>query len=375
VLPRPRLLPALLLAAVTAFAAAAVVKVRYVNWQPTGVALSWWQLLGSRVPIWYTWLLLAPLIIWLGRRFRLDGDRRARAVAIHLAASVVVALIQIAIVVGINTWVLASDGLAPFRERFVNRVEAIVEYEVLAYWAVLGLSYAFEYSRQVRERELVAARLQAQLTSAQLQSLRAQLHPHFLFNTLNTIAILMREGRVPAAVAMVTALGDLLRRSLDVGAGQVVTLGEELEFIEAYLGIERTRFADRLGVRVDAAPETLGAQVPSFVLQPLVENAIRHGLAPRLRGGTLTIHARRDGDALRIEVADDGRGLPPGWRQAPRYGIGLANTTERLRRLYGDAHQFSIADAEGGGVVASVTLPFQPAGRRESVARLAPAPA
>ena len=352
--------PALIFVAATLLTAFAVAKLRYLDWRPAGAPLTWWQLLQSRAPLWYTWLLLAPPVVWLGRRYRLDGDRRTRAVLVHLAASFVVALAHMALVVVINGWAL----LLPFTaeslwERFVNRVEAIVEYEVVAYWAILGLSYAFEYARQVRERELVAARLETQLAGAQLQALRAQLHPHFLFNTLNTIAILMRDGRVSAAVGMVTALGDLLRRSLDAGAGQLVPLSQELEFAEAYLGIERIRFEGRLAVRVDVAPDALHAQVPSFILQPLVENAVRHGLAPSLRGGTLTIRAQRDGDVLRIDVADDGRGFPAGWRQAPRYGIGLANTIERLRRLYGDDQRFGVADAEGGGVVASIVLPFQ----------------
>ena len=206
---------------------------------------------------------------------------------------------------------------------------------------------------------LRAARLEARLAEAELEALRARLHPHFLFNTLHAISTLMHRD-VEAADRMLADLSDLLRLSLGTHTGQAVPLQQELDVLEHYLKIEQTRFQDRLTVQMTIDPATLDAQVPSLILQPLVENAIRHGIAPRAGAGRVEILARCDHRRLHLEVRDDGCGLPPAEHGRPQEGPGLANTRARLRQLYGAAQRFELAPAPGGGAVASLEIPFLP---------------
>jgi LytS/YehU family sensor histidine kinase len=186
-----------------------------------------------------------------------------------------------------------------------------------------------------------------------------QLHPHFLFNTLHTIAGLVRSNERQPAVNMIAGLSDLLRRALESADEQEVPLREEIKFIELYLDIQKVRFSDRLTVRAEIAPETLDALVPNLLLQPLVENAIRHGISPNESAGLILISARRTGSMLHISVSDDGPGLQSGWRMEESDGIGLANTSERLKHLYETEHRFELRNGSEGGVTATVTIPFR----------------
>jgi LytS/YehU family sensor histidine kinase len=219
--------------------------------------------------------------------------------------------------------------------------------------------YAFDYRARYRERESAAAQLNVQLAQAQLESLKVQLHPHFLFNTLHNIAGLVRTNEKVPAVNMIAGLSDLLRRALDSGDEQEVPLRQELEFIELYLGIQKVRFQDKLTVRMEVAPETLDAMVPNLILQPLVENAIRHGFAVEESAGLIVIETYRDKEDLRITVRDDGPGLQAGWRLEESGGIGLANTSARLKHLYGAAHRFDLYNGANGGMTATITIPFR----------------
>jgi LytS/YehU family sensor histidine kinase len=187
-----------------------------------------------------------------------------------------------------------------------------------------------------------------------------QLHPHFLFNTLNGIAGLVRDSRNKDAVRMIAGLSDLLRHTLETAGKQEVSLREELEFLELYLDLQQMRFPDRLSVRMEIEPETLDATVPYLVLQPLVENAVRHGIAPRAAPGTVGVRARRDDTLLEIKVFDDGLGLSHPADAGKGTGIGLANTRARLAQLYGEGHRFDVREREGGGVEATVVIPFRP---------------
>jgi LytS/YehU family sensor histidine kinase len=221
------------------------------------------------------------------------------------------------------------------------------------YWLIVGASHALQVRRAVREREQRELQLLAQLGEARLQALRAQLQPHFLFNALNTIAVLMHED-VRQAHRTLLQLSQLLRRALDISATPMVSLREELAFLDAYVEIETTRFEDRISFDVQVDEQLLDVPVPGLVLQPLVENAVRHGLAERDTQNRIVVRAERAGDRMRIEVRDNGRGMPG----QPDEGIGLSNTRTRLDIHYGARHRFEILPAEGGGTLAVLELPL-----------------
>jgi LytS/YehU family sensor histidine kinase len=228
----------------------------------------------------------------------------------------------------------------------------------LFYGLILGIGSALDYYRQFRERQLRASQLEAQLAQAELQMLKMQLHPHFLFNTLNGITGLVRDNDNAAAVQMLVGLSDLLRQTLDNAGKQEVRLSEELEWLELYLKLQQIRFSDRLQVSINAAPETLDALVPNLITQPLVENAIRHGLGPRARPGLVSLSAQRINTHLELSVCDDGVGLPEGWRLSGSKGVGLLNTKARLQQLYGSDFALDVRNREHGGVEALLTIPL-----------------
>jgi LytS/YehU family sensor histidine kinase len=226
------------------------------------------------------------------------------------------------------------------------------------YWAVLGIKYAVNYYRMYQERELRAAQLENQLAQTRLQVLKNQLHPHFLFNTLNNISELVYKDP-EAAEQMIASLSDLLRIALDKLDVQEVSLQQELEFLEKYLEIEQMRFHDRLEVRYEIAPEALDARVPNMILQPLVENAIKYGIAPRAEGGSIEIGAKRTNGHLNLKVADDGLGVPFGDVANLNEGVGLSNTRARLKHLYGAEHNFVLQPRDGGGLRLDLQIPFK----------------
>jgi two-component system LytT family sensor kinase len=228
--------------------------------------------------------------------------------------------------------------------------------DVLAYCGACGVIYGLEARRRLRAQEMAAARLEAQLARAQLEALRVQLHPHFLFNTLNAISMMVRKGETDGAVRMLVGLSDLLRLALASVGKQEVPLRQELDFLERYLALQQVRFSDRLQVKMHISPEALDARVPSLVLQPLAENAVRHGLAPQNEAGTLEIGAERSGEDLILSVRDTGVGLPP--EAERRGGVGLQNVRARLAVLYPDAHRFTLENHPGGGALATVSIPF-----------------
>jgi LytS/YehU family sensor histidine kinase len=234
---------------------------------------------------------------------------------------------------------------------------------VLTYWLVLGIQYALRYYSRFREREkealrlqLHAAGLQTQLARAQLSALKNQLQPHFLFNTLNAIVVLVRQQRGRQAEEMLGHLGDLLRCVLEDVDAQEVPLRRELEYLQLYLSIEKVRFQDRLTVKITTEPELLMAAVPHLVLQPIVENAIRHGIGRSSTAGQIRISARRIESALEIQVEDDGPGLPANFFEGR--GIGLTNTRSRLMQLYGDAPRLTIENGARGGVIVTMLVPY-----------------
>jgi LytS/YehU family sensor histidine kinase len=247
----------------------------------------------------------------------------------------------------------------PFVEMVWIRLANEFHLELIVYGMILGVGYAFSYYRRFRERELRTTQLESQLAQAELQALRMQLQPHFLFNTLNGIAGLVRDQKNRAAVSMIAGLSDLLRHTLQNAGKQEVPLREELEFLELYLDIQQMRFPDRLKVQMQIAPEALDAQVPNLMLQPLVENAIRHGIAERAAAGTVGVSARRENGQLELKVYDDGPGLQPKQRPEESAGIGLSNTRARLEQLYGERYRFDVQNRAEGGVEAIIRIPLQ----------------
>ncbi len=297
---------------------------------------------------WYLWGLLSPAIIWLARRFPLERERWVKSAAIHLMAGIGIALLK---------WWL--DNL--FRHYVLGLPKGMLLVYVfhgnlVTYWVLVATTQGYLYYQRYRQGELRSAQLSAQLAQAQLQALRMQLHPHFLFNTLNSISALIHKDP-DAADRMTARLSDLLRLTLENIGIQEVPLAQELEFLERYLEIERTRFSDRLIVQIDIAPDTLDASTPYLILQPLVENAIRHGVATRSSGGTVLVRAARDGGMLVLEVKDDGPGIQP--TAASTNGIGISSTRARLERLYGNAHRFELSNAAEGGLTVKLAFPLR----------------
>jgi two-component system, LytTR family, sensor kinase len=328
-----------------------------------GIPRVWWWVPLATLPWWYGWAALTPGVVWLAARWPLAGVKWPRALAVHALAAGVSAAVHV-VVTGIVTYWIARGRAMPTPSRQVSVFFAnyfIVD--LVIYGAIVGAYFAFDYARRWRESTLATARLEARATrlelglaDARLQALRMELNPHFLFNTLNAISGLVRNDQRDSAVQMLARLGDLLRATLDRKLPQEITVDDELALLQQYLDIEQARFGTRLVVRIDAAPLVRQALVPTLVCQPLVENAIRHGVARRSGAVSVTVHVHRDGAALVIEVRDTGRGLGHG---PVAEGIGLTNTRSRLRELYGDAATLGLENADGGGAAATVRLPFR----------------
>ncbi len=307
------------------------------------------------------WAVLTPAVLWLAQRFPFERGQRVRAALVHVPAAVLFAVAHVAATVAIFVRLYAaSPNPMPVGRMFGVFLLGNVHTNVLTYAVLVGASHAYLYYARYRERELQASQLEARLAQSQLQLLKMQLHPHFLFNTLHSISALMHED-VEAADRMMVRLSDLLRMTLERAASQEVALREELDFLNLYLEIQQTRFGERLAVEREIAGETLDAQVPNLILQPLVENAIRHGISSRASGGRIAIRASREGDIVRLEVEDDGPGMDSARPEMNAQGLGLANTRARLEHLYGAAHRLDLENIPSGGVRVRLVIPFRPA--------------
>jgi signal transduction histidine kinase len=321
-----------------------------------GRSVTWRQAITYSLGDWYVWALLSVPITWFARRYHLERHNWHRRLVIHLAAGAVVSLTYTALRSLVGLWQLSASGDPMlFSAAFKPLLVKIWHFNLLIYWVIVAVSQAFDYYRRYRERELHASQLEKHLVQAKLQALQMQLNPHFLFNTLHSISSLMHKD-VEAADRMIMRLSDLLRAALDSADTQEVTLRKELELLQLYLGIEQIRFGERLTVKLDVAPEALEAQVPNFILQPLVENAIRHGIEPRARPGRIELNARRQANVLSLEVCDNGKGIQTA--KPAREGVGLSNTRARLRELYGEAHQFELGPQPDGGLRVAMTIPY-----------------
>ena len=316
-----------------------------------------WDTFGYSATEWYLWALMCPLILAITRRFPLTGGAWPRRLPIYVLGWAVCHVVIVAAYMFMeHNWGTPDMQAMPLHQLSLLYVTKKIAFNLLVFTGIVVVGHAVDLYHRYRERERRALQLETQLTRAQLEALKNQLHPHFLFNTLNTISALLHRD-VEAADRVVSRLGDLLRLSLQ-GGDQEVTLGQELSFLQHYIDIQHTRFQDRLVFVQDVAPDTLDAMVPSLILQPLVENAVRHGIEPRSTPGTITIHAHRDNGRLTLEVKDNGPGIQKA-KTAGCAGIGLSNTRARLEQLYGTDHAFSLDNIREGGVRVHMELPFR----------------
>jgi len=304
--------------------------------------------------VWYAWAAFTPFVAWLGNRFP-PVPLSWTAAAIHGGTALILGVVHSAWWTALDVWIRPFDamGVPAFWPGFLKTLDGRLFFEALVYMTVLGTSHAVESHQRLREREMRAVQLEASLTQARLHALELQIQPHFLFNTLHAIGGLVRQDRPSDAVAMITGLSDLLRYSLDHEGAHHVTLGREADIVVRYLDIQAIRLPDRLKVSVDVPDDVRGAAVPAMILQPLAENAVRHGIEPLSRPGEVRLTVRREADSLVIELFNSG---PPFHEH--RCGVGLRNTRARLGQLYGERHQFSVVTAPGG-VSARLVIPFE----------------
>lgn len=318
-----------------------------VRWQNLVFQGSEWLFLGALTPIAYV----------LGKRYPLGRAQWKRNLPVHLAGALALCLgwASLGLLLGLILQRYPAQG--PLPQAYLSWILTSIPWSVFMYFTVLGCVHAFSYFVEARERELQASRLTAQLAEARLGALRMQLNPHFLFNSLNALLVLVREGNNADAARVLELLGDILRQVLRSNQPNEVPLEEELTFLEQYMAIEQVRFSDRLDVRWHIDERARQALVPGFVLQPLVENAIKHGLAKRADAGRIDISARVFDGRLELTVRDDGYGFGP-LLQAGE-GVGLSNTRERLRTMYGDNADVALNDPAGGGAEVVLTLPLR----------------
>jgi signal transduction histidine kinase len=335
----------------------------YLEVEAEGMNHSAWRIFTWGILTWCAWAPLTPAMVWLARKTPLEGTSWKRILAVHLPAFVTLSVIHSLAATAIALTVKPFDNMGTsspeFWPRFFSRVKGSFGSDLLVYGAVLGVCYAIDYYRKYREREFQASQLEAQLAQAQLDSLRMQLHPHFLFNTLNGIVGLVRDNKNQIAVNMLVGLSDLLRHALEHSERQEIKLKEEISFIKLYLNIQQMRFSDRLQVEFEIEPATNHALVPNLLLQPLAENALRHGFGQSVDSGIIRITSRAENGSLRLTVCDNGAGLPDNWQLKSGMGIGLANTAARLQQLYGESHRLDIRNLDDGGVEVVVVIPLR----------------
>ena len=307
----------------------------------------------------YLWALATPLVLWLARRFCIQRDNWLKRAGLHLLFSLSVA--SALLVLHFFAFMLVmgrGQQITPFR------VFGFIYYNLdrwlLIYWAILLMSHAFSYYNSYRKGELRASQLREQLVQSQLEALKMQVHPHFLFNTLHSISALLNKD-TEAARKMITRLGDFLRLTLENSGSLEVTLQQEIEFLNGYLEIERIRFQDRLTTEIRVDPEVLDVRVPNLILQPIVENAMRHAVGHSTSGRVEITAAPRNG-VVRIQVKDNGPGIDTDRMLEARHGkgLGLANTQARLHGLYGEAGRFELSNDPRGGLIVTLEVPREP---------------
>jgi two-component sensor histidine kinase len=325
-----------------------------------GMHHAWLLLFVTLFVSWLPWAAATPLVMRLLVRFPLARWRRPSTWLVHAAACAGIGLASSAWMGWMDKtcdpW-LRTPSAGPFLPLWFNKFYNGLLAYLLLYAGILAVSYVIESRQRLAQQETETARLNEQLSKAQLNALRRQIEPHFLFNTLNAIAGLVRENRNDDAVSMIAGLSDFLRRVVQDSNRQEVSLGDEMEFVQKYLDIQKVRFAERLQLSVNVPDELSSAQVPSLILQPMVENAVKHGIAKRAQGGAIRISAFRSNGTLTMRVYNDGPKLAENFEAET--GTGIANARTRLQSLYGNAFDLSMKNQEPGGVEVSVSVPFR----------------
>jgi two-component system LytT family sensor kinase len=322
----------------------------------------WTVALTHAFSFWCLWMFFFPMIVWLSMRFPLERPKIFSQIVFHVFACLLVVVLNQA---AYRTFLLSppragmvQPAQVPPRSRSTD-MRAIPD--ILMYLVTMSGCVAFAHFRKAQERERRAIELEAHLAQAKLQALRMQINPHFLFNTLNAISTLVHTSP-HTADEMITDLSELFRASLESSDDQEITLARELELLRRYLAIEQHRFGPRLQVDQNIDPEILNAFVPTLILQPIVENAIRHGIEPQADTGRIAIQARRDGEQIKLSVSDNGKkAFDASIMERKRNGIGLANTRARLQQLYGKEQSFSVGNSTLGGWMVEIKIPFCPA--------------
>jgi two-component system LytT family sensor kinase len=325
-----------------------------------GMHHAWTRLFVTQLFSWLPWALATPLVFRLCREYPPARWKRFSTWAVHLSACAGIGLLYTAwtalLEELLNPWADIS-GPRPFMPFWLQKFYMGLLSYLILYGLILMVSSMLESRARLALQQSETARLNEQLSKAQLNALRKQIEPHFLFNTLNAVAGLVREKRNDAAVTMIAGLSDFLRHVVQDSDCQQVTLREELDFARKYLDIQKVRFAERLTVSLNVPEELLPAQVPSLILQPMVENAVKHGIAKRIQGGAIRIAASRSNGRLTLSVYNDGPTLAAGWEKT-HSGIGISNVRTRLQGLYGDAFELRMSNQEPSGVEVSLSLPF-----------------
>jgi signal transduction histidine kinase len=324
--------------------------------QAEGMHHAWASLFVFRILCWLVWALATPLIWWIAARF--PPRRSWRSWCVHGATGIAIGVVSALWTATLETLMdpflatTPATWAALWSTHFLGGLVS----DLIVYGTVLAVGFGLHSRERLVRQQAESARLNEQLVKAQLDALRRQIEPHFLFNTLNAVTGLVRDGRHDAAVGMITGLSDLLRRVLDDGHRHLVPLSEELAYLDTYLALQKVRFGDRLQFSVSLHDDLMAAKVPGLILQPLVENAFQHGLARRAAGGAIRVDISATNGVLTLALYNDGPGLPAA-AAGGRSGIGLANVRERLKSLYGD--QFTLAMRnQGCGVLVTMTIPY-----------------
>jgi sensor histidine kinase YesM len=313
------------------------------------------------LPTWWVWIPATPLVVFLARRLPIRRGNALWTVPVHGLSSFAVAML---LLVFVAWWYGVT---APFEDRVRTTAEWIWTLRnsthfhlfILSYWLILSAAHIVDSERRLRRQQLRTARIDALAAQSRTQMLANQLKPHFLFNALNGLSTLILRGDNASAQLMLESLASFLRESLRVGESRLVPLRDELDLISKYLGVEKVRLGDKLEVRTEIDPETEGALVPTLLLQPLVENAIRHGIGATDAGGEVVIRSDRIDGSVRIRVENDGAGLAPDWQQRAEGSVGLANTRRRLALMTDDRYEMRLDELEAGRVRVELVIPYQ----------------